>query len=76
MQFVSQSLFSTLALDKFFQGLEFIYARRLYSLRIVKNITLMIGEHKLVVDPVLASLDPCLEAAEEKYHYYRHQLTR
>ena len=65
MQFVSQSLCSTLALNEFSQDLEFIYATRLYSLRIVKHITLMIGEHELVVDRVLASLDPCLEATEE-----------
>ena len=70
MQLVSQCLFSTLALNEFFQDLEFICATRLYSSRIVKNITPMIGEHKLVVDPVLASLDPCLEATEEKHYYY------
>ena len=70
MQFVSQSLFSTLALNELFQDLEFLYATRLYSPRIVKNITFMIGEDKLVVDRVLASLDPCLEATEEKYHCY------
>ena len=70
MQFVSQPLFFTLALNEFFQDLEFIDATRLYSSRIVKNITLMIGEHKLVVDAVLAPLDPYLEATEEKYHCY------
>ena len=71
MQFVSQSLFSTLASNEFFQDLEFLFVTCLDSLRIVKNITLMIGEHKLVVDPVLASLAPCLEAAtDEKYHRY------
>ena len=70
MQFVSQSLLSTLALNELFQDLEFIYAARLYSSRIMKNITLMIGEHKLVVDPVLASLDLCLETTVEKFHCY------
>ena len=64
MQFVSQSLFSTLALNELLQDLEFIYATRLYSSRIVKNVTLMIGEHELIVDYVLASLDPCLEATK------------
>ena len=70
MQFVSQSLFSTLALNELSQDREFIYATRLYSSRIVKNITLVIGEHELVVDPVLAPLDPCLETIKEKYHCY------
>ena len=70
MQFVSQSLLSTFALNEFFQDLEFIYATRLYASRIVKNITLMIGELKFVIDGVLASLDLCLEATEEKYHCY------
>ena len=70
MQFVSQSISFTLASNELFQDLEFIYATRLYSSRIVKNITLMIGEHELVVDPVLASLDLCLETTEEKFHCY------
>ena len=70
MQFVSQALFSTLALNELRQDLEFINATRLYSSRIVKNITPMIGEHQLVVDPVLASLDPCSETTEEMYHCY------
>ena len=65
MQFVSQALFSTLALNELFQDPKFIYATRLYSSRIMKDITLMIGEHQLVVDLVLASLDPCLEVTEE-----------
>jgi len=34
----------------------------------VKDITLMIGEHKFIVDAVLASLTPRLEASEEKYY--------
>jgi hypothetical protein len=66
MQPVSQSLFSTLASNEVFQDLEFLFVTRLYSLRIVKNVTLMIGEHELVVDTVLASLSPCLKATEEK----------
>jgi aryl carrier-like protein len=70
MQFVSQLLFSTLASNEFFQDLEFLFVTGLDSLRIVKNITLVIGEHKRVVDAVLASLASCLEATEEKYRCY------
>ena len=70
MQSVSQSLFSTLALNELSQDREFIYATRLYSSRIVKNITPVIEEHELVVDTVLASLDPSLETIKEKYHCY------
>jgi hypothetical protein len=66
MQFVSQTLFSTLASNKIFQDLEFLLITCLYSLGIVKNITLVIGEDKLVVDAVLASLASCLEATEDK----------
>ena len=61
MQFVSQTHFSTLATNKFFQGLEFLFVTRLYSLGIVKNITRVIGKHNLVVDTVLPSLATCLE---------------
>jgi hypothetical protein len=32
----------------------------------VKNVALVLGEHKFVINGVLASLDPCLEAIEEK----------
>ena len=60
MQFVLQTFFSTLASNKIFQDLEFLLITRLYSLGIVKNITPVIGKHNLVVDPVLASLAPCL----------------
>ena len=60
MQFVSQSLFSTLASDEVFQDLEFVNATRLYSLRIVKDITRMIGEHEFIVDLVLTPLAPWL----------------
>ena len=70
MQSVSQLGFSTLALNEFFQDLEFLFITRLDSLRIVKNITLVVGEDKLVVDPVLASLAVCLEATAERYHRY------
>jgi hypothetical protein len=66
MQPVSQTLFSTLAPNEFFQGFELLFVASLDSLRIVKNITLMIGEHKCIVDAVLASLVSCLEATEEK----------
>jgi hypothetical protein len=45
-------------MNEFFQNLEFFCATRLDSTRIVKNVTLMIGEHKFVIDGVLASLAP------------------
>ena len=67
MQFVSQTLFSTLTSNKIFQDLEFLLITRLYSLGIVKNITHVIGKHNLVVDAVLASLASCLEATDERY---------
>jgi hypothetical protein len=70
MQPVSQTLFSTLALNEFFQGFELLFVAGLDSLRIVKNITLVIGEHKCVVNAVLASLVSCLEATKEKYCCY------
>ena len=56
MQFVSQSLFSALASDEIFQDLEFVNATRLDSLRIVKDITRVIGENEFVIDFVLAPL--------------------
>ena len=62
MQSVFQSPFSTLALNEFVQNFEFVCATRFDSARIVENITLMIGEHKFVVDAVFASLTPCSEA--------------
>ena len=58
MQFISQSLFSALALNEIFQDLEFINATGLESLRIVKDITRVIGKNEFVVDFVLASLAP------------------
>ena len=67
MQFVSQSFLATLALNEFFQNLEFFYATRLDSARIVEDVTRMIGEHKFIIDGVLASLRPCLGADEEEY---------
>ena len=75
MQSVLQSLFSTLASNKFFQDLEFFFVTCLDSLGIVKDITRVIGEHKLIIDPVLASLTPCLEATEEKFYHYSHSLS-
>ena len=60
MQFVPQLVFSALASNEVFQDLEFFNATRLNSLRIVKDITRMIGEHKFVVDLVLAPLAPWL----------------
>ena len=59
MQSVSQSLLSTLAFNEFLQNPKFFYATRLDSPRIVKNVTVMIGEDKFVVDIVLASLALC-----------------
>ena len=56
MQFVSQALFSTLASNEIFQDLEFVNATRLDSLRIVKDITCVIGENEFVVDLVFAPL--------------------
>ena len=67
MHFVSQTLFSTLTSNKIFQDPEFLLITRLYSLGIVKNITLVIGKHNLVVDAVLASLASCLEATDKRY---------
>ena len=75
MQFVVQSFLTTLALNEFFQNLEFFYATRLDSTRIVKDVTSMVGEHKFIVDGVLASLRPCLGANEEEYYYHSHLLT-
>ncbi len=72
MQSVSQSPFSTLALNEFLQNPKFLYATRLNSPRIVKNVTVIIGEDKFVVDIVLASLALCLKATEEMYYYYFH----
>ena len=68
MQSRIQFPLSTLALNEFLQNLEFLCATRLDSARVVKNVALMIGEHEFVVDGVLASLVPCLEATKEKYH--------
>ena len=56
MQSVSQFPFSALALNEIFQDLEFLNATRLDSLRIVKDITRVIGENEFVVDLVLAPL--------------------
>jgi hypothetical protein len=76
MQFVLQSSLATLALNEFFQNLEFFDATRLDSTRIVKDVTRMIGEHKFIVDGVLASLRLRLGADEEKYYSCRsHPLT-
>jgi hypothetical protein len=67
MQFGSQSFLATLALNEFFQNLEFFYATRFDSMRIVKKVTRMIGEHKFIVNGVLALLRPCLGANKEEY---------
>ena len=65
MQLVSQFLFLALASNEIFQDLEFVNAPRLDSLRIVKDITRMIGEHEFIVDLVLAPLAPLLTRATE-----------
>ena len=70
MQFVLYLFFSTLATNELFQCLEFLYATALDSARIVKNVTRMIGEHKFIVDGMLASLAPCQWANEEEYEYH------
>ena len=72
MQSVSQVPFSTLALNEFLQNLEFFSATTLDSPRIVKNVTVIIGEDKFVVDIVLASLSLCSKATEDMYYYYFH----
>ena len=58
MQFILQFFLTALALNEFIQNLEFFCATRLDSTRIVKDVTRMIGEHKFIVDGVLASLRP------------------
>jgi hypothetical protein len=67
MQFMTQSPFSALAYNEFLQDPEFLCATGLDSPRIVKNVAIMVGEHKFVVDRVFASLAPWLEASEAKY---------
>ena len=47
------------------QYLEFLCATALDSARIVKNVTRIIGEHKFIVDGVLASLAQCQWANKE-----------
>ena len=72
MQFVSQTIFFTLALNKFVQDLKFLPITGLYSLGIVKNITRVIGKHNLVVDVLIASLASWLERGnrrEIRCHY-------
>ena len=70
MQSITQSFLSTLALNEFLQNFEFLCATGLDSTRIVKNVTLVIRELKFVVDGVLASLVPSLDATEEKDYYH------
>ena len=60
MQFILQSRFSALASNEIFQDLKFVNATRLDSLRIVKDITHVIGENKFIIDFMLASLAPWL----------------
>ena len=70
MQSVSQLFLSALATNEFSQSLEFICATALDSARIVKNVTLMIGEHKFIVNGVLASLARFQWANDERYEYH------
>lgn len=56
VQSIAQPPFSTLASNELLQNPEFVFATRLDSARVVKNVTGVIGEHELVVDCVLASL--------------------
>ena len=56
MQSVLQALFSTLALNEIIQDRKCLLVTRLNSLRFMKNIALVVGKHKLVIDAVLASL--------------------
>ena len=67
MQSVLQFLFSALASNEIFQDLEFINATRLDSLGIVKDITRMVGEHKFIVDLVLAPLAPLLTRSNRSH---------
>ena len=68
MQLVSQAFLATLALNEFSQNIEFVFATRLDSTRIMKDVTPMIGEHKFIVDVVLAPLRTRLGVNEEKYY--------
>ena len=70
MQSITQLLFATFVLNEFLQNPEFLRATCLDSTRIVKNVTLMVGQHEFVVDSVLASLGSCLVEATEEKHYY------
>ena len=70
MQSIPQSAFYTPASNEFLQNLEFACATRLDPARIMKNVAIMIREHKFVVDVVLASLAPRLEATKEKYQHH------
>ena len=65
MQFVSQFPFSALASDEIFQDLEFVNATRLDSLRIVKDITRVIGENEFVINLVFAPLASWLARSTE-----------
>ena len=67
--------FFTLASNELLYNLEFLCATRFDTTRIVKNVTLMIGEHKFVVDLVLASLALCSDVIEEKYCCHEHPWT-
>ena len=57
-------------MNEFSQYLEFLCATALDSARIVKNVTRMIGEHKFIINGVLASLARCQWENEEEYEYH------
>jgi hypothetical protein len=56
MQLIRQPAFFALALSELPHNYKFIYATRFDSRRIVKTLFPVIGEHKFVVDILLASL--------------------
>ena len=70
MQLVSYLVISTLTTNEFSQYLEFLCATGLETAGIVKDVTRMIGEQKLIVDGVLASLARRQWANEAKYDYH------
>ena len=59
-------------MNELFQCVEFLCSTGLDSARIVKDVTRMIGEHKFMVDDVLAPLQPlaCQWANEERHDYH------
>jgi hypothetical protein len=56
MQSICQSRLSGFFSNKVLHNLQFLVVSRLKSAGIMKNITVMIGENELVINPVLATL--------------------